>query len=107
GGEDGGQAHRRAGAQRLAVATGILGCDPASLAGDSRRHRSAFPDQRFEPLVSHAASQRLLSREVAEAYEKVVSIVHVAWKSLREQTLQLELDRGDRIGIQQLAQILT
>src|SRR5205823_2505380 len=50
--------------------------------------------------------QRLLVGKIAEPHQQVVRLVDVPRKSLRKQTLQLELDSGDRLRVEQLAQVL-
>ena len=83
-------------AERVAVAAGVLGRDQPLLAGDPRRQRAALGEQdRGLRLVVLAGAQ------VAAAAEDVVQLVGIA-----RIAGQLPLDLGERIGIDQLAQLL-
>jgi len=104
--EDVGQADRQACAKRLAIATTIFGGDPSRLARDAHRDRPTFAFQRPQPLLRDAAGCCLVHGEVAEADQQVVRLVGVAWESLWQQALQLELDRGDRLRVEKLTQVL-
>ena len=90
------QPARRHHAERVAVAAGVLGRDQPLLAGDPGRERAPLGEQdRGLRLVVLACAQ------VAAAAEDVVQLVGIA-----RIAGQLPLDLGERIGVDQLAQLL-
>jgi hypothetical protein len=101
--KDFGQPDRQHRAEGVAVTARIFGGDPAGLARDPRRHRTPLVLQKLQPLLGHAAIARLFVGEVAKAREQVVRIIGVAWEALGQQALELELDRGDCLWVEQLA----
>ena len=91
-----GQAAGRHHAERVAVAAGILGGDQPLLAGDPGSERAPLGEQdRGLALVVLAGAQ------VAAAAEDVVQLVGVARVAAK-----LPLDLGERVGVDQLAQLL-
>ena len=53
-----------------------------------------------------AAGVELVGRQRAEAAEQVVDLVGVAGPAAVDQALQLELEVGEHVGVEQLAQLL-
>ena len=51
------------------------------------------------------ARRDLVARQVAEAQEQVVHAVGVARRALGREVLQLELELGEHIGVEQLAEL--
>ena len=92
--------------QRLAVFACILRGDPPRLARHAHRDRAARALELAQPLIADAASGRFGVAEVAEPDQQVVSLVDVTRKALGQQALQLELDLGYRLGVEQLAKVL-
>ena len=91
-----GEAAGRHRAERVAVAAGVLGGDQALLAREANGERAALGEQdRGLALVVLACAQ------VAAAAEHVVELVGVA-----RVAAQLLLDLGERVRIDQLAQLL-
>ena len=90
------QPARRHHAERVAIAAGVLGRDQPLLARDPGRERAPLGQQdRGLRLVVLACAQ------VATAAENVVQLVGIARIAGK-----LPLDLGERIGVDQLAQLL-
>ena len=103
--EDVGQPGGKADAQRVAVAAGVLGGDEALLAGDAHDDGPALGDEGVGEVVRRARGQ-LLTRQVAEAAQQVVGGVGVAGPPPFVEILEVGLEVGQRLGLDQLAQLL-
>jgi hypothetical protein len=108
--EDLGQPARRHGAERIAVETCVLCGDPAVLAADPHRHGAPLASQLVEhPVGGHAleaALLRLLGGQVADRPQHVVEAVCVRGAHWVGQALEVGLDLGQRVGVDQVAQLL-
>jgi hypothetical protein len=100
------QANRQRHAKRLSVSACIVCRYPPRLAGDANGHRPALTLQLTEPLDRDTSVRSLSIVEIAQPHKQVVGFIRVTRKPLRQQSLKLELDRGDGGRIEELAQIL-
>ena len=96
---------------RVAIAGDVLDRDPAFVAGDPGPHRPPRGGELGEPGVGGGpvlehAGRDLFGREVAEAPQEVMRLVDGRGQAVVGKTLQRELQVGQRIGIEQLAQLL-
>ena len=104
------QAGRRRHPERVAVEAGVLGGDVALLAGDPDQGDAALGDQ----LLQHRGGRvalgdplgALLGGEVAEVAEQLLQRVAVAGAARLGAVLELRLDLLQRLGVDQLAQLL-
>ena len=106
-----GQAERDGHTQRVTQAPRVLGSDEPLGTGDARTVRAARAQQLGEPGVDlvaapPAARHDLVAREVAEHPEQVVHLVDVAGPALVDEALQLELQVGERVGVDEVAQLV-
>ena len=102
---------RRGHTHAVSVAGHILDRDPALVAGDPHDDRAARGGELLEPRVgcrpSAAGARRDLVRaKVAEATEQVVNRVGRARQPLVGQRLELELEVGQGVRVEQLTQLL-
>ena len=79
------------------------------LAANEQRERAAIPLELGKPVidrgrVAHAPGQ-LIAREIAEAEEQVVNAVGVPRGAFWREMLKLELELGERLGVEQLAKL--
>ncbi len=93
----------------VAVLRRVLRRDVSRLAADEQRDRPAIPLQCGKPVIDggrlgHACGQ-LVAREIAKAEEQVVNAVDVPCRVVRCEVLQVELELGERLGIEQLAEL--
>ena len=102
-GERLGHADRQAGAEGVAEAARVLDRDPALLAGHPHPDHPARGLQLGEPLLLHAAGRRLGGGEVADEAQQVGGALGVADVALRVGALQLPLDLGEDVAVEQLA----
>jgi len=100
------QSHWQARPQSPAIPAGVFGRDPPRLAGRAHNDGPPLAFKGAQPFLRDAAGSRFCVSEVAETYQQVVSLVWIARKTLRQQALELDLDRGDCLWVQELAQIL-
>ena len=103
-GERGRQALRDRPPERVAQAGGVLGRGPSP--GDL--DDPPFGAQLVEPglRIARAAGGDLIGGERPEIREEVVEVVGVARVAGRNQSLQFQLELGERFGVEQLAQLL-
>ena len=105
-----GHAARRHRAQRVAVAAGVLGGDQAALArevdpdGAPLAHQG-LGDLGRAPRLGKAGGD-LVGRQVADAAQQVVEAVRPPRPRPLRQPLEVGLDRGQRPGVDQVAQLL-
>src|SRR5258708_40351736 len=92
--------------QGPAVAPGARGRNPSAGPGAADGPRPPLLFESAKPVLAHAAGARLLVAQVAQPDEQVVRFVDVAGEAFGEQPLQLELDRRDRLRVEQLAKVL-
>ena len=96
-------------AERVAVFAGVLGRDPTRLARDRDGDRPPVALQLEEPLVHRRIGDRprfqLVAREVAEPQQKVVGGVDVPRGAIGLEVLELELELGERVRVEELAQL--
>ena len=93
----------------VAVAGGVLDRDPSLLAPDPQPDRPASRGELLERvgrIRAAGASGDLVEAQVAEASEQVGDAIDRSCAAGRRQQLQLELQVGDRFGIDQLAELL-
>src|SRR5581483_9591172 len=104
-----GQTGRQHDPEGIAVLRGVLGRDPALLAGDRDADRAPLPIELGEPFVDRRVRYRtgdeLLWREIAEAEQQLVQPVDVPRRALRLEVLKLELELGERPRVEKLAQL--
>ena len=107
--EGAGEAARYGGAKRIAEPRCVLGRGHPGLPGDPYRDRPVFGYQRSQQrrrrqpvdIGSRASSS---VAQVAEVAQQVVQVVGAAHASpVGRQPLQLELQRGERVGVDELA----
>ena len=81
-----------------------------SSAGDLAEERPALGDELVDPLLHGGAvdgpQPELVERQRPEQAELVVGLVDVARQATLDQPLQLELEVGQHVGVDQLAQLL-
>ena len=104
------QADRHGHAERVAEPAGVLGRADPLLAGDPGEERAALGDELVDPLLHGRSVDRpqpeLVERQRPEQPELVVRLVDVARQPALDQPLQLELEVGQHVGVDQLAQLL-
>ena len=105
-----GQPAGRRGRQRVAVEPGLVGCHPARLAADAQADRAAFALQLGEQrrrvdALEHALGD-LLVAEVADVAQHVVQAVAAGRARDLGAVLQVILHTRERVGVEQLAQLL-
>ena len=106
-----GQADGHRDAERVAQAAGVLGRAQPLLPGDRRRGRRGAPrtswsTQSFTGAPSTDRRSELVDRQRAEQPELVVQLVDVAGQATLDEALQLELEVGEHVGVDELAQLL-
>ena len=103
------KALRHHGAERVPVFRGVLGGDEARFVRDVHVHDAALPRQILEPFVNVRAHDRargdLVAREVAEAKQELVHAIRVLRVTLGIEVLQLQLELGEHVGVEELAQL--
>ena len=103
------QAPGRHRTERVAVQARVLGGDEALLAADPHGHSAALRLEPVEdPLRRHApvaARLHLVEREVTERAQDVVGAVRVHRLRALGQALEVGLDVGQRLGVDQVAQL--
>ncbi len=108
--EDLGKAGGGRDAERVAVEAGVLGGDVALLAGEADRRDAALGDELLQHRGGRVALRHplgaLLRREVAEVAEDLLEGVAVAGPPRLGAVLELRLDLLQRLGVDQLAQLL-
>ena len=104
------QAARRRNADRVAVEPGVLGGDPALLAGDPDAHSAALALELAEHRLGREALGRalleLVGGQVAEPAQDLLERVAVAGERVRMQELERALDLLQRLGVDQLAELV-
>ena len=104
-------ADRRRDAHAVAIAGDVLDGDPAVLAGDPGPDRAATGRQLGEPAGRDRRPvldprDHLVERQVAEPAQEVVHPVDGRRLAVVGQRLERELEVGQRLGVEQLAQLL-
>ena len=103
------QPRRHDNAERVAVLGRVLSGDVSGIAGDDERDRPAFAFELGEPIVDRRrvghTSGELVAREVAETEQQVVHAVGMTGRAVGREMLQVELELGERIRIEQLAKL--
>ena len=109
-GAHGRQADRDGDAERVAQPTGVLGRAHALLAADATEEGAPLRDQLLDPRLHRrtvdGAQAELVERERAEETQQVVHLVDVAGQPTLDQALQLQLEVGQHVGVDELAQLL-
>ena len=104
-----GHAPRRAGAERIAISGDVLDCDPSLLARDAERDGAASLERAQGDAYVEIGIRtcRDLGRiEVADPSQEVVDRVGGPRPPPLGQPLELELERADRVRVEQLAQLV-
>ena len=105
-----GQAAGRHGAERVAVQPRVLGRHPALLAGQAQPDGAALALERVEHAGGVDAGQHaggdLVAVEVAEPAQHVVEGVAGGGAGALGAVLEVVLDRGQRVGVDELAQLV-
>ena len=70
-----------------------------------RRSCSSVASHSSAEVGSVDARRDLVARQVAETEQQVVDAVGMARRALGREVLELELELGERIGVEQLAQL--
>ena len=104
-------ADRRRHADAVAVSRDILDGDPAVVAGDPHPDRAPSARQLGEPGIGRRAVLEdargdLVVRQVAQAPQQVVHLVDGGRLPIVGQRLQRQLQVGQRVRVEQLAQLL-
>ena len=101
------QSRRQRHAERVAVAARVLDRDEARLAGDRDRDRPPGPRQVVDgaPAVELRPGVDFRDVQIAEAQQQVVHAVDRPRPAVVLQLLQLGLDVGDRVRVEQVAQL--
>ncbi len=113
-GTDSVQASRQADGHRdaegVAEAAGVLGRAHPFLAGDDAEERAALGDELVDPLLHRGAvdgpQPELVERQRSEQAELVVRLVDVAGQATVDQSLELELEVGQHVGVDELSELL-
>ena len=104
------QPGRRRHAERVAVEPGVLGGDPALLAGDPHLGdpplRGQLVEHRFRRVALVTRSVRLLGGQVADVAEQLLERVAVAGLARLGAVLELRFDFVERLRVDQFAQLL-
>ena len=97
-------------AEGVAEPAGVLGRAHALLGRDPAEERPALGDELVDPLLHGRAVDRsqpeLVERQRPEQPELIVGLVDVARQATFDQPLQLELEVGQHVGVDQLAELL-
>ena len=105
-----GQPTGRHGTERVAVEAGVLGGDPPLLAADPHDRGPALGAELLQHAVGgdrlERAGLRLGRRDIAHRPQHVVERVRVRGPGAVAQVLQVGLDIAERVGVDQLAQLL-
>jgi hypothetical protein len=102
-------ANRQCSPESVPEPSRVLDRHEAVLSGDADHQSPAVVAQRLRPLgtvVRHRARPHLFGGHVPEGAENVVQLVGRADLPLVDQTLKLEFQLVERLGIQQLAELL-
>src|SRR5205085_11347350 len=95
----------------VAVARDVLDRDPSILAADPGGGRAARRDELGQPRIGEARAARaarrdLVGRQVAEPTEEVVELIDARHPPVFREALEAELEIGERLRVEQLAQLL-
>ena len=104
------QPTRRRDAHGVAIQPGVLGRDPALLAGDSHRDGAALAlelaDHRLGREALRGPQLELGEAQVAQPAQGLLQRVAVARQGIRMQQLERPLDLLERLGIDELAELV-
>ncbi len=109
------QAERQRAAEGVAIASGVLGGGESSLAAECDLDHPSFGEQHFQPPTvlpgpvparTVASQLDLVGGEITDLAEHVVQLVGGARPPSVGDALQLQLDVGEHLGVEQLAQFL-
>ena len=101
------QSHRQRTAERVAIASCIVGGDEAIFVGNANCNHAPLSEQRCEPTrrCYFATQINIGSRQVAHSTQHVVQFVGRTCSTAITQTLQFEFEVGQYASIEKLAQL--